>query len=280
MRTLRCSGTSRVRFTAAGTVLAGVVDNYAAPAPTQVVTLKRTEIQRLLGIDFPDAEVERILTALQFSLLKAGDGWTVTVPLTRLDIQAGAADLIEELARVYGYDRLPGTLLSGELPPQRANRDLDLEEQVRDILANAGLQEAVCYSLTAKEREAALGIEGHVELVNPISPERSVLRRSLLTNLLAAAAENVKHAASVKLFEIGSVYTPGKDRLPAEPRRLAVVLCGRRKADAWDDPLGAAPASLDFYDLKGVVERLASALHLTGMSVRATKAVSHSSDEW
>jgi phenylalanyl-tRNA synthetase beta chain len=275
---------------AGGTVLAGVVDNYPAPVPTQVVTLPRREIRRLLGIDLPDAEVERILTALQFSLLKTDDGWKVTVPLTRLDIQAGAADLIEELVRVKGYDRLPATLLSGELPPQRNNRPLALEDAVRDTLATAGLQECVTYSLTGKiqeanpqdeqkkvwhEKEANLGIVGPwVELVNPISPERSVMRKSLLTNLLEAAVENLKHTDAVKLFEIGSVYLPKPGgRLPAEPRRLAIVLSGRRRTESWDDPHGAQATALDFYDLKGVIERLAAALHLPAVTFRATRDV-------
>ncbi len=259
---------------AGGSVLAGVVDTYPAPRPTQIVNLKRGEIRRLLGIEFPDAEVERILSALQFSLLKSADGWQVTVPPTRLDIQAGAADLIEELARVYGYDRLPSTLLSGELPPQRVNRSLTLEEQVRDVLANAGLREAVCYSLTAADRETALGIAGgHVALVNPISPERSVMRQSLLTNLLDAAAENLKHTDTIKLFEVGSIFVPAGERLPQEPRRLAIVLSGRRRADAWDDAQGANAPTLDFFDLKGVVERLVKALHVGDVTVRATKSV-------
>ncbi|MBO0697403.1 MAG: phenylalanine--tRNA ligase subunit beta [Zavarzinella sp.] len=261
--------------TAGGTVLAGVVDNYASPVPTQVVMLKRSEIRRLLGIALPDAEVERVLTALQFSLLKTDDGWKVTVPLTRLDIQAGAADLVEELARVEGYDRLPATLLSGELPPQRNNRPLVLEDTVRDVLANAGLQECVCYSLTAKDRETKLGLAGPwVELVNPISPERSAMRTSLLTNLLEVVAENLKHADAVKLFEIGAVYLPKPgDRLPAEPRRLGLVLSGRRSAEAWDDPQGTPRPQFDFYDLKGVVERLAAALHLPAVTFRTTRDV-------
>jgi phenylalanyl-tRNA synthetase beta chain len=259
--------------TAGGTVLSGVVDAYPAPVPTQVVALPRSEIRRLLGVEFSETEVERVLTALQFSLLKSDDGWKVTVPLTRLDIQAGAADLIEELARIHGYDRLPSTLLSGELPPQRSNRPLVLEDQVRDVLANAGLQECVCYSLSAKEREAKLGIDGPwVELVNPISPDRSAMRKSLLTNLLDAAAENLKHAATVKLYEIGSVYLPkAGDRLPAEPRRLAVVLAGRRATESWDDSQGQKPAQLDFYDVKGIIERLAAALHLPGVTFRPKK---------
>jgi len=260
---------------AGGKVLRGVVDNYPAPVAAQVVTLRRSEIRRLLGVDLTDPEVERILTALQFALQKTNDGWKVTVPLTRLDIQSGAADLVEELVRIYGYDRLPATLLSGELPPQRNNRPLELEDKVRDVLTNAGLHEAVCYSLTTKEREGKLGISGEwVELVNPISPERSAMRKSLLTNLLEAAAENLKHAGTVRLFEIGAVYLPSaRERLPDEPRRLAIVLSGRRRADAWDDPLDQKAAPFDFFDMKGVMERLAGAMHLPNVSVRGTKEV-------
>jgi phenylalanyl-tRNA synthetase beta chain len=261
--------------TGGGSVAAGVVDRYPNRPPTRVVTLKKSEIRRLLGVDFPDAEVERVLTALQFSLLKEADGWKVTVPLTRLDIQSGAADLIEELARIRGYDRLPATLLSGELPPQRTNRPLVLEDRVRDALATVGLQECVTYSLTARDREERLGVKGPwVELVNPISPERSVMRTSLLTNLLEAAEENLKHEPAVKLFEVGPVYLPKPGAaLPDEPRRLAIVLSGRRGSESWDDPQAQSPAALDFYDLKGVVERLAAGLHLPDVSVRATKDV-------
>jgi phenylalanyl-tRNA synthetase beta chain len=263
--------------TAGGIVLRGAVDNYAAPRPTQVVTLRKAEIRRLLGIDFPDAEVERILTSLQFALLRNEDGWKVTVPLTRLDVQAGAADLIEELARTHGYDRLPSTLLSGELPPQRANRPLVLEDAVRDLLANAGLQECVTYSLTAKAQEAKLGLGGDwVELVNPISPERSAMRKSLLANLLEAAAGNLRHTHTVRLFEVGAAFLPtAGERLPAEPRRLAIVLSGQRTVAAWDEAQSSKSASLDFFDLKGVLERLSTALHVPAIAFRATRAVPH-----
>src|SRR5205823_10142825 len=113
-------------------------------------------------------------------------GWTVTTPSTRLDVQVGAADLIEELARVYGYDKLPEALLAVELPEQRGNRSLELEEKVRDLLADQGLQEVITYSLSSSDAEARLAASPpvataglspeHVTLLNPISPERSVMR--------------------------------------------------------------------------------------------------------
>ncbi|MFO0849712.1 MAG: phenylalanine--tRNA ligase subunit beta [Gemmataceae bacterium] len=143
---------------AGGEVLAGVVDNYPAPPVPQVIELRRTEIERLLGVPMPDGEVERVLRALQFKVEDSLWGWTVTAPPTRLDIQAGAADLIEELGRVSGYDRLPDRLAAPELPPQVGNRSLALEERVRDLLADQGLQEVICYSLTGSADEGKLTV--------------------------------------------------------------------------------------------------------------------------
>ena len=269
---------------AGGEVLAGLVDNYPAPVPPQVIDLNRDEIARLLGFTLPDAEVVRVLTALQFKVEPAASGWTVTTPPTRLDIQAGAADLIEELARVSGYDRLPETRLAQELPEQKGNRSLELEDRVRDLLADTGLQEVIAYALTSAEAESKLtagqspgtAVPGYVTLLNPISPERSVMRRSLLPGVLAVAAENLKAADGVALFELGPVYLPKPGaQLPDEPRRLTVVLSGRRTASAWDDPLGTKPPQYDFYDLKGVLEGLAADLHLPGVAVEPAKDVPH-----
>ncbi len=265
---------------AGGEVLAGVIDNYPAPVPSRVIDLQSGEIKRLLGVDVPAGEVERVLTALQFTVTPAAGGWSVAVPPTRLDIQAGAADLIEELARVSGYDRLPETRLAAELPEQRGNRSLELEDVVRDRLADQGLQEVVTYSFSSPEQEAKLAPGGSpdaptafVALLNPISPERSVLRRSLLPGVLDVAANALQSDAAVTVYEVGAVFLPRPgETLPAEPRRLAVVLCGRRSPAAWDDPLGAKPADFDFYDLKGVVETLLADLHLPAVTVRPTKA--------
>src|SRR5439155_1763787 len=188
--------------------------------------------RRLLGTDFPIAEAARILRALQFTVEPAGgDTLRVTTPPHRRDIQAGSADLIEELARVYGYDRLPATLLADQLPEQHANRPLEFEERLRDILVNCGLQEVITYALTEPERDAPVGLgEGkYVELLNPISSERRVMRHSVLGGVLEVAVANLRHTDDVRLFEIGSVYLSKEgQKLPDEPRRLALLLTGRR----------------------------------------------------
>jgi phenylalanyl-tRNA synthetase beta chain len=252
--------------------------------PPQVIDLSAAEIRRVLGFDIPATEAVRVLTALQFqvepdsSVPAEGEGaeeaaWVVTTPQTRLDIQAGAADLIEELARVCGYDKLPETHLAHELPEQRGNRSLELEEKVRDLLADQGLQECITYSLTSVETEGKLDPKAgagdapaepsHVVLMNPISPDRSVIRTELTPGLLEVAARNLQTADSVALFELGPIYVPkAGEKLPHESRALAIILCGRRTPPSWDEPQGEKPQQYDFFDLKGVIENLAADLHL------------------
>jgi phenylalanyl-tRNA synthetase beta chain len=260
------------------TICAGIVDNYPAPLQPQVITLRASEIKRLLGIDFPVDEAARILQSLEFTVEKQdADTLRVTTPPHRLDIQEGEADLIEDLARIAGYDKLPATLLADQLPAQHTNEPLVFEDRVRDILASVGLQEAITYSLTTPEREAPLGIAGntHVQLVNPISSDRGVMRQSLLTNLLEVLATNLRTIDDVRLFEIGSVYLPREEaNLPDEPRRLAVVMTGKRGVEYWQDSATGAtkPVPLDFFDLKGIVESLVADLHLTDVKYQPSQA--------
>jgi phenylalanyl-tRNA synthetase beta chain len=263
---------------AGGSVAPGVVDAYPAPMALPIIELSMAEVRRILGMDFPIDEAERILRALEFTVERAGPAaLRVTAPPHRLDIQAGPADLIEDLARIHGYDRLPATLLAAPLPEQRGNPDLAREERVRDLLVDAGLQEVITYALTSPEREALLAAPSgeHVRLLNPISSDRVVMRRALLPGVLEVAASNLKETDTVKLFEVGAVYLPRPgEKLPAEPRRLAVVLSGRREPAFWADPLGAEPPALDFFDLKGILESLAADLHLPPLTVRVA-AVSY-----
>src|SRR5207248_3760224 len=127
------------------------------------------------------------------------DALRVTAPANRLDLQEGAADLVEEIARLTGYDRLPATLLADPLPQQVGCPELEREEHVRDRLVTLGLQEVITYSLTTPEREAPLAppdVE-YLRLVNPISSERAVMRHTVLAGVLDIVAANLRHTDSV-----------------------------------------------------------------------------------
>jgi phenylalanyl-tRNA synthetase beta chain len=262
--------TELMRTLAGGTIARGVADCYPAPQVPPVVTLTTGEVKRILGMDLPRAEIARILTALEFRCEPEGEAaLRVTAPEHRLDIGTGvtgAADLIEEVARIYGYDRIPVTEMADELPPQRDRVSVDLEERVRDLLAVAGMQEVITYRLTTPEREAAL-IPGsaaaerpYIRLANPISADRVVMRQTLLAGLLEIMAQNARLRERLWFFEIGPVYLPsGGAELPTEPRRLAIGVAGRIVPASWRDP---DPCRADFFDLKGVVEALLSGLHL------------------
>jgi phenylalanyl-tRNA synthetase beta chain len=253
-------------------VCKGMVDAYPAPLAPQVIDLPLAEVRRQLGLDVSRDDAARVLQTLEFVVTDAAPGvLRVTTPPHRLDIQEGPADLIEELARTHGYDRLPATLLSETLPDQAGNRALEREERLRDLLVNLGLQEVITYSLTTPEREAPLGADqgDYVRLDNPISSERVVLRHSLLASVLEVTATNLKHSDDVRLFEQGYVYLPKeKQHLPDEKLRLAVVLAGWREQEFWGEGGKKTKTPLDFFDLKGVIESLAAGLHLTGVEYR------------
>jgi phenylalanyl-tRNA synthetase beta chain len=261
---------------AGATACRGLADVYPRPLSPQVVELDKGEVRRILGADFDVPEMVRTLRALEFKVEQTGpDRLRVTTPPHRLDIQAGRADLIEELARVHGYDRLPATLLADQLPEQHPNRPLELEERLRDILVNCGLQEVITYALTEPSREAPLAPPeaDYVRLVNPISSERVVMRHSVLASVLEVAAANLRHTADVRLFEIGLVcLARAGEKLPDELRRLALFLTGRRELEFWGDTAPDRSEALDFYDLKGVLEALFDDLHVAGASYRPASA--------
>jgi phenylalanyl-tRNA synthetase beta chain len=262
---------------AGGEVLAGVVEEYPAPLAPQVIELTFAEIERVLGFRPLEAEVDRILTSLQFRTEETLWGRKVTVPPNRLDIQAGAADLIEEIARILGYDNLPTRLLPFELPTQSGNASLSFEQKVQDLMVDLGATEAITYSLSGLVAEGpfAVGLPSAVKLLNGISPERSILRRTLLPGLLAVANDNLDRLPSVSMFELGPVYQSVEGKLPLEPRRLAVVMAGRRTEAAWDDTLGVKPPVFDFFDGKGLVEGLLAGLHIDGAKFSAEKGVAY-----
>ncbi len=147
---------------------------------------------------------------------------------------------------------------------------------MRDLLVSCGLQEVMTYALTMPAKETPLlGSVGYVELLNPISSERTVMRRSVLASVLEVAAANLHHEDEVRLFELGFLYVPRADeKLPDEPRRLALVLTGRRQSEHWEDTAAGikTEAALDFFDLKGILEAIAHDLHLTNVTYRPAES--------
>ena len=270
-------GIELMRQTGGGEVAQGVIDEYPLPPQTISIELPISEVQRLLGMDFTIEQAADILSRLEFDITMKNETLLVDVPDHRMDISEGIigqADLVEEIARVHGYDAIPSTIMADAMPPQRANPDLEHEEIARDLLVALGLRENISYRFTTPEREALLapnsgaapwsGAE-YVRLANPITPDKTVLRRTLLINLLETAISNRRYTDRQQVFEIGSVYhgRAGQE-LPDEPRHLGILMTGPRADTTWTE--GSASGSVDFFDLKGVVEGLLDGLHIAGVS--------------
>ncbi len=258
-----------MRQLAGGAVAPEIADAYPGRAPATVVRFDPAEIKRLLGIDLSRERIAGILRSLDFAVEQAGDGLLITVPEHRLDV-AIPADIVEEVARIVGYDQIPPTLLRDELPPQRRNIALETEDRLRDTLVAAGLQEIIAYALTTVEREALLhpvpadadlDPASYVTIANPISTERRVMRHTLMASILDTLSDALRHRERVLLFEIGRAYLPQADSsLPSEQRRLSIALAGPRAPASWLS--GRDAPRLDFFDIKGVVDALVRELNL------------------
>jgi phenylalanyl-tRNA synthetase beta chain len=266
-------GLALMQRLAGGVVASGLIDAYPRPPADPIVVLGADDVERALGVRLSLDQTADILRRLEFGVARDGDHLRVTTPPHRLDIGEGVigvADLIEEVARIYGYDRIPETLLADTLPPQRGNPLLELEEELRDALIGVGLQEVVTYRMTTPEHDGRTGEvlpgSAYVRLTNPIASDRVVMRRSLLTSVLEAIETNHRLRERLALFEIGPVYlqTEG-ETLPEERSQVVVTLSGARHPRAW--PRDGEEGWLDFMDLKGLVVEALEALHLPALRV-------------
>lgn len=263
-----------LRQLAGGTVAQGIVDYYPNPPETVVLKTDLAYARRLSGLSLSGEEMAVLLRRLSFEVEVHADHLMVTVPDYRMDIE-GAHDVVEEICRLYGYDNIPSTVLADVLPPQRGNESLEQEERIKDALARAGLQELITFRLTSAEQEAKLipatspaGADQrpYVNLTNPLSPERAVMRHSLLASVLEIAADNSRFQERMAIFEIGPVFIVDEEEvLPDERMRLSIVMTGQREREGWaasTSPGKAASSRMDFFDLKGVLESLFKELHV------------------
>ena len=268
-----------------GEIAPGLVDSYPLPPKDAVVVVTPKDVKRLLGIELTLEEISALLTRLEFKSEITNYELRITAPPHRMDIGegvVGVADIMEEIARMYGVDRIPETRIADPLPPQLGNPVHEWEERARDVLVSLGLQEVVSYRMTSPEREGRLFASGlrpeanqhseYAAIANPITPERRVLRRSLAASVLDMAEKNIRNSESLALFEIGPVFEPKKNDLPDEPRKLALMMTGLRIASAWD--VKDSPA-FDFFDMKGRIELLLSGLRYTDVIYTPATSVNY-----
>jgi phenylalanyl-tRNA synthetase beta chain len=261
-----------------GTLHPEIADTYPQPSPAKRIKLRPAEVRRSLGMDFSSDDIARMLSALEFTCTAhTEDGETyleVGVPSYRLDV-AIAADLIEEVARMHGYDNIPLTLINDVLPPQRSQPILEGLEQSRDILVGCGLTEIMSYAMTSLDSidralldSPAANPEDYIRVANPISQEREFLRQTLLPSMFETLRSNSRYRQRMLLFEIGRVYLPQPDEdLPLEQRWLAIALTGTVQPASWHQ--GEEAPKLGFTHLKGVLETLVQRLNIPQLQVRA-----------
>ena len=252
----------------AGRARGTVVDRYPTRVEPRTLRLRRDRIKRLLGAGVPDADVKRILESLGFtlrdsstppgspaSLGASAEAWDVNVPTRRVDI-AREVDLIEEVARHYGFDKLPSTFPPLTAAPPPNDPRIGRARHLRGIMTAAGFSEAMTFGFMASDAAAPFAPEGElVPIANPLSENFAVLRPSALPGLVDAVAHNRRREQrDVRLFEVGARFS----RSDGERRSLACAWTGAATAEHWS---GGA-RDVDFFDMKGLVERIGDALRL------------------
>ena len=273
---------------AGGKAARGIIDVYPGKSEPNLVSLTTREVKRLSGLKANIDEMLEVLKALGFECQK-GDSSSqilVSIPYWRSDVKC-CADLVEEVARMIGYDKVPMTRLSSPLPLQKsrlspAARQSSLREKLSYLLTGFGFQEISTYSLVSLEKLEKLSPKLELKIpplkvANPMTREQEYLRTSLRAGLLATLAHNQKfEQAGIRLFEIGKVFLPQHPRviatlsetkgkqsqkerqLPHEKDMLCAVLSGARAELSWQ----AGKEPLDFFDAKGVLESLLNQLGL------------------
>lgn len=230
---------------------AGAVCRAGAETPAQApaeILLRRHRLDALLGLSVVSERVEHILRDLGFTVRAVPTGWCVRAHSARFDIEI-EEDLIEEIARVYGYDAIPTQLPNLRLTPLVNSESLRPEGDLRRILSARDYQEAITFAFTSSVELKHFGLNGH-PIKNPLSSDIDVMRPSLLPNLLGAVAQNRRHQVErVRLFELGVVFLQDGQ---VEPTKIAAAAIGSALPEQW----GSSERAVDFFDVKGDLEAL------------------------
>jgi len=246
----------------AGRGVPGIIDHYPEPARPRPVTLRLEKMNGLLGTNLSAQETAQLLRRLHFTVSSAEDGsLLVEIPTFRPDVE-GEVDLAEEVARLYGYNRIQTTLPFGPTTSGGKDREHQLVDLAREELVRLGLDEVLTYSFINPATYDRLRLPADsparraLTIQNPLSEDQRVMRTLLAGSLLEVLVYNASRKnTNLAIFEIGTVYLPAelppKD-LPEEEWRLGMAAMGYRRRKGWQEP----PALADFYFLKAILERL------------------------
>ncbi len=259
-----------------GKVARGWVDAYPGKVPAKQITLSAKKLKRVLGVGFTAGQITGTLSSLGFDCKKSDSPNELLVagPYWRSDVKI-EADLIEEVARIQGYERIPSTLLAEPLPQLNPDPIFNLKNEFREILASQGFSEILSFSLVGLDALKKLSPERRLpeplplRVANPMTSEMEYLRTTLRAALLVAFAANRRYEdGSIRLYELGKVYLPRNKDLPDERDTICGVMGGLRLARTW----GGNNEVLDFFDSKGIVENLLQKKHLKPRFERGTDA--------
>jgi phenylalanyl-tRNA synthetase beta chain len=254
---------------AGGEILRGMTGVFSALEPRKDIVLHRSEVERLLGAEMHWDDVRRMLRSLGFETMNLGtEGWRVSLPTFRLDVSR-EVDLIEEIARHYGYDRLPSRVRPA---PLRLESDLHRQKEltVATKLTSLGYREIIPSSMVDPEENARFTERAPVIVANPLSQDASALRSSAAPSMVRALRWNLDRGQTdVRFYEFGKVYSLGADGTPEEARVLSIGLAGRRDSLDWRDQESDRSRMLDFFDVKGDLETLFEPFDLPDLSFEA-----------
>jgi phenylalanyl-tRNA synthetase beta chain len=255
---------------AGGVMALGCLDLYPGKAERAAIPFRPEKANELIGIDLERDVIIDILTRLECRITQNSDGSvSVIPPHYRIDIER-EIDLIEEIARLNGYDKIPATMPVARVVSDRPTRHQEIEKSVRNLLVNNGMAEIINFSFTAPDAAGKLLLNQDdprrlaIKLANPLVDEQSVMRTTLLPGLLETTARNMNfRSLDLKLFEMRRVYLPveGED-MPREPLCIVGAISGTRDGDGWSRP----NEMVDFFDAKGIVETVLDFLDIGGIS--------------
>jgi phenylalanyl-tRNA synthetase beta chain len=255
---------------AGGQVAKGTIDVYPQQAPAKTISVRVSRVNELLGLHLDEATISTIFANLEFGVDRVEPGvLRVAVPSFRVDIER-EIDLVEEVARLYGFENIPTTMPVAQVFSDRIPRNQQLERDLKNLLVGEGFNEVINFSFASHADLNKLNLPESdrravaVALLNPLVDEHAVMRTTLLPALLQTTARNFSlRNFNLRLFEMRRVYwiTPGKE-LPDEPLHVAGILSGLRSPEGWNQ----AKDLLDFFDAKGVVETIAELFKLPALT--------------